>query len=78
MVFNKIFYVFCKESRFPSFKGDRSLITLVISKCYGEMRVLFLRSTSLVSAGKSHSPGVRGVVVRSLLFDPVRFFSEFL
>ena len=44
--------------------------TLAISKCYGKVRVLFFRATTLVSARKSHSSGVRGLVVRCLLFNP--------
>ena len=49
---------------------DTVMITLAISKCYGKVRVLFFRSTTLVSARKSHSSGVRGLVVRCLLFNP--------
>ena len=44
--------------------------TLAITKCYGKVRVLFFRATTLVSARKSHSSGVLGLVVRSLLFNP--------
>ena len=44
--------------------------TLAISKCYGKVRVLFFLATSLVSARKSHSSSVRGLVIRSLLFNP--------
>ena len=46
------------------------LIVFAISKCYGKVRVLFFRATTLVSAGKSHSSGARGLVVRCLLFNP--------
>ena len=46
------------------------LITLAISKCYGKVRVLFFRATTLVSRGKSHYSRVRGLVVRCLLFNP--------
>ena len=42
-----------------------------ISKCYGKVRVLFSPGdNSLFSARKSHSSGVRGLVVRYLLFNP--------
>ena len=47
-----------------------TFITLAISKCYGKVRVLFPRDNSFVSARKSHSSGVRGLVVRCLLFSP--------
>ena len=48
-----------------------SLFTLAISKCYGKVWVLFFpRDNSLVSAHKSLSSGVRGLVVRCLLFKP--------
>ena len=48
-----------------------SKFTLAISKCYGKVRVLsFPRDNSLVSARKSHSSGVRGLVVRCLPFNP--------
>ena len=48
------------------------IITLAISKCYGKVRVLlfFPRDNSVISAGKSHSSGVRGLVVRCLLLNP--------
>ena len=46
------------------------MITHAISKCYGEVRVLFFRATTLVSARSSHSSGVRGLVVRWLIFNP--------
>ena len=45
------------------------MVTLAISKCYGKVRVLFFRATTLVSARKSHNSGVRGLVVRCLLFN---------
>ena len=44
--------------------------TLAISKCYGKVRVLFFRATTLFSRGKSHISRVRGLVVRCLLFNP--------
>ena len=48
-----------------------AIIKLAISKCYGKVRMLFFpRDNSLVSAGKSHSSGVRGLVLRCLLFNP--------
>ena len=53
-----------------STKNSIFFITLAISKCYGKVRVLFFRATTLVSARKSHSSGVRGLVVRCLLFNP--------
>ena len=47
------------------------VITLAISKCYGKVRVLFFpRDNSLISRGNSHVSRVRGLVVRSLLFNP--------
>ena len=46
------------------------LFTLAISKCYGKVRVLFFRATTLVSACKSHSSGVRDLVVRCLPPNP--------
>ena len=47
------------------------IITLGISKCYGKVRMLFFRATTLVSADTSHnSAGVCGLVVRCLLFNP--------
>ena len=45
-------------------------ITLAISKCYGKVRVLFFRATTLISRGNSHVSRVRGLVVRCLLFNP--------
>ena len=51
----------------------RLLITLAISKCYEKVRVLFFRATTLVSACKSHSSGVRGLLMRCLLFNPFSF-----
>ena len=48
----------------------RSIITLAISKCYGKVRVLFFRATTLISRGNSHVSRVRGLVVRCLLFNP--------
>ena len=46
------------------------IFTLAISKCYGKVRVLFFGATTFVSARKSHSSGVRSLVVRCLLFNP--------
>ena len=46
------------------------LITLAISKCYGKVRVLFFRATTLIPRGNSHVSRVRGLVVRCLLFNP--------
>ena len=47
---------------------NRSIITLAINKCYVKVRVLVFRATTFVSVGKSHSSGVRGLVVRCFLF----------
>ena len=52
------------------------IFTLATSKCYGKVWVLFLRATTLVSARKSHSSGVRGLAVRCLLFNPNRSCSN--
>ena len=40
---------------FSSLLTLNSLFTLAISKCYGKVRVLFFRATTLVSARRSHS-----------------------
>ena len=51
-------------------KKPHTLVTRVVKKyIYGKVRVLF-SARQLVSARKSHSSGVRGPVVRCLLFDP--------
>ena len=59
-----------KLFKIDTFRYFLLFITLAISKCYGKVRVLFFRATTLVSARKSHSSGVRGLVVRCLLFNP--------
>ena len=47
------------------------LITLAIDKqVLWERAGAFFRVTTLVSARKSHSSGVRGLVLRCLLFNP--------
>ena len=53
-----------------SMVSSQYIITLAISKCYGKVRVLFFRATTLISRGNSHVSRVRGLVVRCLLFNP--------
>ena len=66
---NSYWVLFSFQSFFMS--CEFCIFTLAISKCYGKMWVLFFqRDNSLVSARKSHSSGVRGLVVRCLLFNP--------
>ena len=64
--------IVCAVSYFQNLLGTvfQCIIKLAISKCYGKVRVLFFRATTLVSTRKSHSSGVRGLVVRCLLFNP--------
>ena len=54
----------------PITRKLKFFITLAISKCYGKVRVLFFRATTLISRGNSHVSRVRGLVVRCLLLNP--------
>ena len=46
------------------------IITLAISKCYGNVRIFFPGDNSLISDRKSHNSDFFGLVVRCLLFNP--------